>query len=336
MIAKIKEWVCIKNMNNCKVTVVVPVFNVEKYLKRCLNSIINQTMKEIEIILVDDGSTDKSGKICDQYKKIDKRIKVIHQNNKGLSAARNVGIKIAISKYICFIDSDDYIENDMIEYLYQGCIKKNADISCCGFTNIYENKKTEKITIPTQEIVFSKKEALDIHMFSGYIDVVAWNKMYKIELFKDIKFPEGKLYEDILTIYKLIEKSKIILLRPDSKYFYCKRNTSIGGQAFSKRTLNLLDACDKCVDDVLSKYGDLNNIKISRIQWYIVVLNKMLIANYKDKKIMKKIRNMIVKNYWNIIRCRYLNIARKVQITLILFPVFFYRKIYMYFLENNR
>lgn len=317
-------------MDDYKVTVVVPVYNVENYLNRCINSIINQTLKEIEIILVDDGSTDKSGEICDEYLKKDNRIKVIHQKNLGLSAARNSGIKIAKSDYICFIDSDDYIETDMLAYLYKKALEYKSDIACCGFSNIYENGRKEKVTIPDGDMTFSTEEALDIHLLSGYIDVVAWNKLYKTSLFKEIKYPEGMLYEDMLTTYRLIDTAKLISLHSDSKYFYCKRKNSIGGTDFSEKTLRLLNACDQVLEYVLEKYPHLENIKVSRIQWYMVVLNKMIISNKIDKKLVKRIKKMIIKDKKIILKNKYLNNIRKYQILLLLINYkiygFFYKK----------
>lgn len=323
-------------MNDYKVTVVVPVYNVEIYLNRCINSIINQTLKEIEIILVDDGSTDQSGKICDDYLEKDKRIKVIHQKNMGLSCARNAGIKIASADYICFIDSDDYIEIDMLEYLYEKALKYKSDIICCGFSSIYENGKKEKITIPNGDMFFSIEEALDIHLLSGYIDVVAWNKLYKTSLFDKIKYPDGMLYEDMLTTYKLISQSKLISLHPDSKYFYCKRKNSIGGTDFSEKTLKLVDACDQVLKYVLNKYPHLENIRVSKIQWYIVVLNKMITANKVDKEFVKKIKKMIARDRKIILRNKYLNSMRKCQILLLLVNYKVYELFYKKFILKYR
>ena len=124
-----------------KVSVIVPVYKVENYLKKCVNSLINQTLKDIEIILVDDGSPDSCGKICDEYAKNDSRVKVIHKQNEGLSEARNVGIMAAKSPYIGFVDSDDYVAEDMYEMLYENLIKTNADVSVCGLYDCYSNKK---------------------------------------------------------------------------------------------------------------------------------------------------------------------------------------------------
>lgn len=321
---------------NSMVTIVVPVYNVEKYLIRCVDSIINQTFREIEIILVDDGSKDNSGNICDEYKNKDNRIIVIHQENKGLSAARNAGIKIAKGKYICFIDSDDYIENDMIKYLYEGIKRNNADICCCGFSNIYENGKIERITIPEKEIIYNKEKALDIHLFSGYIDVVAWNKLYDISLFRNIQYPEGKLYEDMLTTYKLIDSSNKIVLLPESKYYYCKRGSSIGSQSFSTRTLELDSACDNVLKFVVDKYKFDTNIIVSNIQWKMVVSNKMILARNVDKKYIKTIKKRIINNIFKIFNCEYIKNSRKFQILLFYLNFNLYSYVYRKYIIKNK
>ncbi len=323
-------------MNENKVTVVLPIYNVEKYLDRCINSVINQTFKNLEIILVNDGSTDNCLKICEKYKNIDDRIIIINQRNKGLSAARNSGIIKATSKYICFIDSDDYIEKDMIEYLYNGMKRYNSQITCCGFTNIYENGIKEKITRPKKAIVYTKEEALDIHLISGYIDVVAWNKLYDIELFKNVKYPEGLLYEDMLTTYKLIYNSNKVVLLPESKYYYCKRSSSIGGADFSEKTLKLIEACDEVYNFITQNYKRCKNIKIAIIQWYIVVFNKMIISNYENNKILRKIKKYIINNFYYILISNKISLKRKFQIFLILFETKLYKNIYKKFIEKYR
>lgn len=324
-------------MNENKVTVVLPIYNVEKYLDRCINSVINQTFKNLEIILVNDGSTDNCLKICEKYKNIDDRIIIINQRNKGLSAARNSGIIKATSKYICFIDSDDYIEKDMIEYLYNGMKKYNSQITCCGFTNIYENGIKEKITRPKKDFVYTREKALDIHLISGYIDVVAWNKLYDIELFKNVKYPEGLLYEDMLTTYKLIYNANKVVLLPESKYYYCKRSSSIGGANFSEKTLKLIEACDEVYNFTTQKYKRCKFIKLAQVQWYIVVLNKMLISNWNQSEFYKQIKRMIFNILGLIIITKKIKFIRKFQMILIaLFPVKIYRKLYLRFIFNRR
>ena len=201
------------------ISIVVPVYKVEKFLEKCIDSIINQTYKNLEIILVDDGSPDNCGKICDEYAKKDKRIKVIHQQNGGLSAARNTGITKATGKYISFIDSDDYIEKDYIELLYTTIKQSKADIAIGSHTVIYDTgTKLQKAT--GEKSILKPKEVLERILYDNNIDYSAWAKLYKIELFTNIKYPEGRLFEDAATTYKLIDISKKIAVNSKSIYNY--------------------------------------------------------------------------------------------------------------------
>jgi len=317
-----------------KVSVIVPIYKVEKYLRRCIESLINQTLDKIEIILVDDGSPDSSGKIADEYASY-KNVKIIHKKNGGLSSARNAGIAVALGEYIGFVDSDDYVELDMFEYLYNNAEKNDSDIAACGYTVIYPNNKIEKITRNLGNAIYTKEEAMDIHLFSGYIDNIACNKIFKRELFNEINFEIGKLYEDIILMPKLFNLCKVISLHTDSKYNYCKRNDSIAGSSFSKKTLALIDACNEDVNYCLSIFPDIKNIKIARIQWHVVVANKMILGNYKDRDFVRKIKSMIRANIINIIKCRYINLKRKIQLFLFGYCYSFYKFLYKNFFRSD-
>lgn len=206
------------------ISIIVPVYNVEMYLEECVNSIINQTYKKLEIILVDDGSTDNSSKICDNFAEKDNRIKVIHKENGGLSDARNAGIEIANGKFIQFIDSDDYIDLDMIELLYNNAKKYNADISMCSHYILAEECTPEGTNTLT---VYNRVEVLKEVLLDEKVRSYAWNKLFASKLFKEIRFPKGKVFEDILTIPKLFEKANTIVLDDVSKYYYRQRKGSI-------------------------------------------------------------------------------------------------------------
>jgi glycosyltransferase involved in cell wall biosynthesis len=212
--------------------VVVPIYKVEKYIDKCINSIINQTYKNLEIILVDDGSPDNCPQICDEYAKKDNRIKVIHKENGGLSDARNRGIKEARGEYIGFVDSDDYIDDGMYEYLYNLIKKHNAEISICGFKEVDENGKAIKEKKSECINEYSSIEALEILAEDIIITNHAWNKLYKRELFvkNSIEYPVGKIMEDISTTYKLFEESNRIVLGDEIQYYYLIRETSISGE----------------------------------------------------------------------------------------------------------
>ncbi|MBQ8534727.1 MAG: glycosyltransferase [Bacilli bacterium] len=212
------------------ISIIVPVYNMEKYIDKCINSIINQTYKNIEIIIVDDGSTDKSSKIIDKYKKIDKRVKVYHKKNGGLADARNYGLEKATGEYIGFVDSDDYIENNMYKKLYNNLIKYKADISVVNYNLVYEkdfNYKKNFKEISDKLIILNKIETIKLLLDDNKFGNYAWNKLYKRELFNNIKYPIGRKMEDLGTTYKIIEKCNRIVYDPIPLYNYLQRNNSI-------------------------------------------------------------------------------------------------------------
>lgn len=206
------------------ISVIVPIYNVEMYLIKCIESFLGQTHSNLEIILVDDGSPDGCPEICDKYALKDARIRVIHKKNGGLSDARNAGLEIATGDYIGFVDSDDWIAPDMYEYLLQGICGYNSDISYCGFINVhdtwvdYNNEKAD--------MVYSSETALN-ELFIDRLKNYAWNKLYKAELWENIRFPVGRKFEDILTNYKLFERAKRISILKEPKYYYLNRSDSI-------------------------------------------------------------------------------------------------------------
>lgn len=208
------------------ISIIIPVYKVEKYLEKCIQSVINQTYKNIQIILVDDGSPDNCGKICDEYAKKDHRIEVIHKSNGGLSDARNKGLEIAKGEYIGFVDSDDYIEADMYEVLYNSLKQYNADVSICNFYTVSQ----EKIAIKNADNgikEYNRIEILKEILLDNNIQSYAWNKLYRKDLFDEIKYPVGKKYEDIGTTFYLLEKCNKVVVTGKPEYYYINRQGSI-------------------------------------------------------------------------------------------------------------
>lgn len=208
------------------VSVIVPIYKVEKYLEKCLDSIIKQTYKNTEIILVDDGSPDKCGEICDTYINKDNRIKVFHKKNGGLSDARNYGLKKSIGEYILFVDSDDSIEPKMIETLVNTLEKNKSDISMCGF-KIIQNDTSKHNQWFDQDTVLSKEEALKLLLENRIITSHAWNKLYKRNIIEKFPFPEGKLYEDVRIMHKVFMSCNSIAITKEYLYNYFLHSTSI-------------------------------------------------------------------------------------------------------------
>lgn len=217
------------------VTVIVPVYKVEYFLPRCIDSILNQSYRNLEIILVDDGSPDQCPIICDNLQEKDSRVIVIHKDNGGLSSARNVGIQLAKGDYLCFVDSDDYISSDMIEQLVLAAHIKNAPISACSFTsdeNLLQNGITEEVRL------FSAADALYEILNDRAFCTSAWAKLFDRKLFDNIVFPEGKYYEDYGTIYKLIHKAGTIAFSDVKKYYYTINISGITKGGFSHRQMD--------------------------------------------------------------------------------------------------
>lgn len=225
-----------------KLSVIVPIYKVEEYLECCLESIINQTYKELEIILVNDGSPDRCIDICNRYKNLDNRIIIINKENGGLSSARNKGLDVATGKYIAFVDSDDYIKVDMYENLIRIVEKEKADIVQCGFQRVHEEGEVLNQWIPKLGILNTKKEILNAYFEEGGIHSVVWNKLYKKDLFKDIRMVEGRNNEDtMVTPEILLRANKVINI--DSVYYnYLQRDNTIMSSKFNEKKLDKIYA----------------------------------------------------------------------------------------------
>ena len=205
------------------ISVIIPVYNVESYLEKCLDSIINQTYKNLQIILIDDGSTDNCKAICGKYQKLDRRIIVIHQENQGLSNARNKGLDIAKGSLIAFVDSDDFLEPTMYEELYNNMRENDSDIAICNFYRI--DKHGAKTTLHFRETEFvstNKTKFSNIQNEYGSLTVYAWNKLYKRKIFDNIRYPDGKVYEDSFILCDILAKATKVsyLLKPLYNYVY--------------------------------------------------------------------------------------------------------------------
>ena len=234
------------------VSIIVPVYNTSKYLEKCLYSLINQTIKNIEIIVVNDGSTDNSLEIINKIAKEDKRIKVYNKKNGGLSSARNYGIEKSTGKYIGFVDSDDYVRKDMYEILKKNLEDNSADMSICRWY-LVENEIKRECNFKTENIVLNSEDAINVLLSHSSFDNFVVTKLYKRELFDYIRFDEGKLLEDLLIMYKLINKSRLISLCSEPLYYYVQRNNSI--------TNNLNKELDeKCFDAFVVRKNDLQKM----------------------------------------------------------------------------
>ena len=208
------------------VSVVVPVYNVEKYLRQCLDSVVNQTYRNLEILVVDDGSTDGSGEICDEYAEKDDRIVVFHTENRGLSAARNYAIDRENGEYIAFLDSDDWFEEDAVKRFLDVAITIYADIVACRFYQEYLNGTDESLG-SKEPFVAEGEEILKSVVLEHKISNDVWNKFYKANLFHSIRYPEGRIFEDYATTYRLLQESQRLAYIPDCLIHYRNRVNSL-------------------------------------------------------------------------------------------------------------
>lgn len=265
-----------------KISVIVPVYKVEKYLDRCIESIIKQTYKNLEIILVDDGSPDRCGEICDSYSNKDGRIKVIHKTNGGLSDARNVGIEAASGNYISFIDSDDWIDKDMLELLYKMIKKHDADIAECSYRNYYKDCVKEETFCTAEQIVGDNIFALQGMLDWKYFKAVAWNKLYRRSVIGDIRYPKGKLHEDEFTTYKYFYEAKKLVYIDVSKYNYDRSRTdSITGDKFRIQNLDACEALRERID--FFQAHNLNSLEEKLNNTYLWILFDRLDACIEEK-----------------------------------------------------
>lgn len=237
------------------ISVIVPVYNVEQYVKDCVQSIINQTYANLEVILVDDGSTDGSGAICDELGKTDARIKVIHKKNGGLSDARNIGIEYASGDFLSFVDSDDYLSTECIDTLYELLLKHIADISVMRLFKTYTRECNERGHIGKKK-EYTKQEAMREMLYARDFTASACAKLYKKELFKTIRFPYGKLSEDVFTIYDVVNEAKLIVYSDEVGYYYYTRSGSIINSRFDVRQMDVFEALKILKSKIsLEEYG---------------------------------------------------------------------------------
>lgn len=278
-----------------KISVIIPVYNVEKYLKRCLDSVINQTYKNLEIILIDDGSTDKSGNICDEYAAKDKRIIVIHKENGGLSDARNKGLDICTGDYISFIDSDDWINLNYFDVLLKNLLEYDVDVACCDYLRTNKYEQNNDINIENVQI-FRDEKILEIYLEKELVSACA--KLYRKEKFYDVRFPLKKVNEDISTIFLVFIRSKTVSFIDKKLYFYFRNTGSITKSKFSRKNLDLLHAW-KEVSNLSKNYSkEIKKLADFRLKKVYFSLLGIIAYNGMDNTAENnEIKDFLLKNF---------------------------------------
>ena len=283
------------------VSIIVPVYNVEQYLKRCIQSILRQTYVHIEIILVDDGSTDHSGKICDAYSKRDHRIRVFHKHNGGQASARNLGIRNSKGDYLAFVDSDDFVHPEYIQYMYNNLKKYKADLSYCGIRKVISQKisKERKEEI----IVFDNLNGLKDLFYQRHLTNGPGDKLYKRKLFDDLYFPEGHIFEDFAIAYKIVSRASLIVYGNKGLYYYQQRKNSTMHQqfrpdhmdrvSFSEELMEYVDQYDSSVQTAAKARFFISNLQVLKEPGFD---KKVGIDYYKVTGNIKKYRKGIVKD----------------------------------------
>ena len=273
---------------NDLISVIIPVYNVNNYLDKCLETVVNQTYSSLEIILINDGSTDGSKEKCDEWVKKDDRIKVIHKENEGASKTRKVGVEQSTGKYITFIDADDFVDYEMIEKLHKALINTNSQISICNHKRAYNYK--DKVLKKTNQIEeYTTEEAIEKLLEEKNINSYLWNKLYLKELFREVEFPNVKDSEDIDIFFQLLCNAKKISFTNDELYVYMLRKNSLSHNYTKQVLLNEINIVNKRHRIINEQYSNLKLLNdMSRIKYIFRYHKKTALflenTDYKNKK----------------------------------------------------
>jgi glycosyltransferase involved in cell wall biosynthesis len=307
--------------NNPVLSIIIPVYNVQKYLSKCIDSILTQTFRNFELILINDGSDDGSAEICKQYERKDKRIKYINKNNGGVSSARNLGLKLAIGEYIGFVDGDDWIEVDMYEKLIDFIKIKQADIAVGGYIKNYGDK-TEMMFCKGTATIFDSIKGLINMLEQVYFGWEIVDKIYKRDLFKNIFFNENSyVCEDLLMMWYLFKKSKIIAYIPLYKYHYFYRTDSVTNSGFSLKNLSGIPIKKKIHEEARKMSPALLDLSLRiYVAELVIVCRKMMLNNGDNKKEIMQFQREIRKNIRCAIKPKALTLRQRIGIIFFSLP----------------
>ena len=284
---------------NPLISLVIPVYNVEKYLDKCMESVLAQTYDNFEVILVDDGSTDNSGKMCDEYAKRDSRVTVYHKPNGGLSDARNFGVEHCNADLVSFIDSDDYVTEDYLEYLWYLMEKYDAELSCARHLLIKDDFEMSYSSEDYEEYTVDSEKAVELACYEKELTVSANTKLYKINFLRQNPYPKGRLYEDLATTYKIYSQCHKIAVSSKTIYLYCQHDGSIMHGIFSEKHFDIFLSAQEQHEFVKKYFPKIKNITGSRCASVVISLMSRfdLFDNNNSKKLFKVCQNFLKEYY---------------------------------------
>lgn len=279
-----------------KVSIIIPVYNVEEYLEECLESVLNQLYKNLEIILIDDGSTDRCPYLCDYYATKDNRVKVIHKRNGGAASARNFGLKIASGEYINFVDSDDYVDKYYIQKLAEQLENTKSDISVCSYISIFADEKVPEVLEKTGE--YSGMEYL-LHFLDDWRCGLIWNKLFSKKTIEDIRFEEGHIIDDEFFTYRAVLNAQRINVKNEQLYYYRTReNSAMNSREKKKEIQRLQDRMEyfpKRFYAVTRKYPELYPEYLANLTDNLILFSKESVGNPRLEQKIKTLRKEFTK-----------------------------------------
>lgn len=304
------------------ISVIVPVYKTEQYLEKCINSIRNQTYRNLEIILIDDGSPDRCGEICDSFSKIDSRIRVFHKKNGGQSSARNMGLDHMNGEYVAFVDSDDWIEDEMYNHLYLNLINAKAQISCCGIQKNYLDGRVNFFNpVYPKDVsihVYNKIDALKQSMINTCITYSPCDKLYHKSIFQGLRMTVGKIYEDMELIPKCIERAEQVVYDPTPYYHYTMTLESTIRGEFNIARFREVDIALEKAEDYKARYPELYN---QAMGCYITACLEVIYASKKVKSCVQRRNELICKLQTSLPKSAICTMRRNDQIKLRLFRI---------------
>ena len=325
-------------METALISVIVPVYNVAQYLEKSIASIQQQTYQNLEIILVDDGATDESGRLCEQIAEQDERVLVYHKENEGLSQARNDGLKQAHGDYVIFIDSDDYIHSEMIASLYQQLVKEDADVSSCGVMNVYANSESPQTENQDDYFVCDTETFLREYLIGEKIPGTICNKLIKKEVAAQLTFPKGLIYEDAYYHFDLIKVAKKYVVNTNPYYYYFHRGDSITTKPYAEKDLAYIDIYQKFYTEVVKEYPNLTEVDFFRLAYaHFFILDKMLLDdNFKEFKDYPRIYGYLKKHAFAIFKNTIFRKGRRISALALFVNVRLYRILLFKNIEQSK